>query len=428
METKRVIIIGAGFGGVAAARMLAGSGLDVLMVDRQNYHLFQPLLYQVATAGLEIEAIAYPVRALARRFRDVGFRLAEVTAIDLNGRTLHTTTGPIRYDYLVLAAGAATNFFGQSSIAASAYQLKDLDDAVTLRNHILTRFERAAVEPDPATRRALLTFMIVGGGPTGIEFAGALSELIRQVLLKDYPEIRPQDIRVILAEATDRLLPAMPPALGTYAVKRLQSLGVEVMLNATVEAADASTVRLKGGESIPCHTLLWSAGVKAAPLADTLEAPKGRAGRIIVEPDLSLASHPEVFVVGDISYLEQDGNALPTIAPVAMQQGEYAARAIRAREQGQALSPFRYIDRGSMAVIGRGKAVASVFGVSFTGLAAWLLWLGLHLFMLIDFRNRIITLINWAYDYFFFDRKVRLIMRETDSSALPGIRAGQEPA
>ncbi|QSV46316.1 NAD(P)/FAD-dependent oxidoreductase [Geobacter benzoatilyticus] len=411
---KRVVIIGMGFGGIRAARVLAGKGLDVVLVDRNNYHLFQPLLYQVGTAGLEQESIAYPVRAMSRHWAGTRFHLAEVAGVDFAAREVVTSTGRIPYDYLVVGAGSVTNYFGLESVERHAFDLKELVDAERLRNHILTAFERAVVEPDPARRRALMTFVIVGGGPTGVEFAGALIELVRFVLAKDYPELSVQTARVVLVEAFDRLLASMPSQLQEYTLEKLRSMGVEVVLNARVVDAASERVTLHDGAVIPAHTLLWSAGVKAAPLASALGAASRPGGRVPVEPDLTLAGHPEVYVIGDMAYLEQDGAALPMVAPVAMQMGIYAGGAILAREKGEAPQPFRYHDRGSMATIGRSAAVACAAGMKFRGFPAWLVWLLLHLYYLIGFRNRIVVMLNWIWYYWFHERQVRLITERVE--------------
>jgi NADH dehydrogenase len=296
-------------------------------------------------------------------------------------------------------------------VARYAFDLKELADGETLRNHILTAFERAVVEPDPARQRALMTFVIVGGGPTGVEFAGALIELVHFVLAKDYPELSTQAARVVLVEATDKLLAAMPGQLRDYTIKKLRAMSVEVLLNARVVDAGPERVVLHDGAVIPAHTLFWSAGVKAAALAAALEIPPQAGGRIPVAADLTLPGHPEVFVIGDMAYLEQDGAALPMTAPVAMQMGIHAGKVILAREHGAILAPFRYRDKGSMATIGRNAAVASAFGLNFRGYLAWLVWLLLHLYYLIGFRNRIVVMLNWVWYYWFHERQVRLITR-----------------
>ena len=413
---RRVVIVGMGFGGIRAARVLADRGVDVLLVDQNNYHLFQPLLYQVATAGLEQESIAHSVRAMARNWPGTRFHLTEVTGIDFAARAIRTDTGPIPYDYLVIGAGSVTNFFGLKSVERHAFDLKELADAERLRNHILTSFERAVVEPDPARKRALMTFVIVGGGPTGVEFAGALIELVHFVLAKDYPDLSTQAARVVLVEATDKLLAAMPAKQGTYTLNKLRSMSVEVLLNARVVDADSERVVLHDDAVIPAHTLFWSAGVKAAQLADALDAPHKGGGRIPVEPDLTLPGHPEIYIIGDMAYLEQSGSALPMTAPVAMQMGIYAGKAILAKEENSALPPFCYHDKGSMATIGKNAAVASAFGINFRGYLAWLVWLLLHLYYLIGFRNRIVVMLNWVWYYWFHERQVRLITRREGHS------------
>ncbi len=413
---KRAVIVGMGFGGIRTARVLAGKGLDVVLVDRNNYHLFQPLLYQVATAGLEQESIAYPVRAMARSWPGVRFQLAEVQGVDFAARTLRTDAGPIAYDYLVVGAGSVTNFFGLDSVERHAFDLKELVDAEALRNHILTAFEKAVNEPDPARKRALMSFVVVGGGPTGVEFSGALIELVRYVLAKDYPELSTDAARVVLIEATDRLLAAMPEKLRRYTLEKLRGMGVEVLLNARVTDAGPERVVLHDGAIIPAHTLFWSAGVKAAPLAGALGVTPVAGGRIAVQPDLTLPDHPEVYVIGDMACIEQDGAVLPMTAPVAMQTGIYAGEAILAAIAGRTVPPFRYRDKGSMATIGKNAAVASAFGFDFRGYAAWLVWLLLHLYYLIGFRNRIVVMLNWIWYYWFHERQVRLITsRETPS-------------
>lgn len=409
---KHVVIIGVGFGGLFAARVLANkSSVRVTLIDRNNYHIFQPLLYQVATASIEQEAIAYPVRSIAAGWKNARFLLAEVEGIDLANRVVKTSEGPVDYDYLIVAAGAETSFLGLNSVEKHAFQLKTLADAVAIRNQVLTVFERAARETDPRKRAALLTFAVVGGGPTGVEFCGAMAELVRQVMRKDFPEIRPEEVKIILLEASENVLPMVPPRLRGYAIKRLGSMHVEVRLDAKVTNAEPDRVFLSDGSTIEAATLLWAAGVKAVPLADSLKTAQGHAGRIIVQPDLTLPDHREIFVVGDMAHIEDDGAPLPNVAQVAMQTGAYASREILRRERGDTkpAQPFKYFDLGVMAVIGRGAAVATIFGVSFTGIIAWFVWLGLHLFQLIGFRNRLVVLLNWAYDYLFFDRKVRLI-------------------
>jgi NADH dehydrogenase len=406
-----VVIVGAGFGGLRAAKALRRAPVDVLLVDRNNYHLFQPLLYQVATAGLEPEEIAKPVRAILRSAPNFDFRLTAVTGVDLAGRVLRTGDGQIPYDFLVLACGAQTNFFGLSAVEQHGFALKDIPDAVRIRNHVLSCFEQAVFEPDPARRRALLTFAIVGGGPTGVEMAGALSELIRLVLVKDYRRLNLKDVRVLLLEAGDRVLVGFPPRLSEAAAATLRKKHVEVRSGAAVADYDGASARLQSGEVIPSHTLIWAAGVRAAPLAGQLGVPTAHLGRVVVEPTLQLAGHPEVFVIGDSAFLEAQGPSLPMMAPVAMQMGDTAAENIRRVLGGDPPAPFRYRNPGTLATIGRNAAVARIHGVSFTGFPAWVVWLVVHLIQLIGFRNRLIVLTNWAWDYFFYDRAVRLITR-----------------
>ncbi len=406
-----MVIVGAGFAGLRAARELGRAPLRVTVVDRHNYHLFQPLLYQVATAGLSPEDIAHPVRAILRRQRNTTFRLAEVEAVDLEARRLATTTGPLAWDFLVLAVGGATNYFGASSLGLTALPLKDVEDAVTIRNHVLRMFELGIQEPDPDRRRAMLTLVVVGGGPTGVESAGALSELVRLVLTKDFPTLDVKDVRVILLEATDRLLADFPERLREYTGETLWRKHVEVRFGARVVGFDGERVALQGGEVIPARTLLWAAGVRAAPLADRLGVKQASLGRLVVRPTLQLAGHDEVFAIGDAAFLEAEGHSLPMMAPVAMQQGELAARNVVHLIRGEPLERFRYRDPGSLATIGRTAAVARLGRFHFTGFLAWWLWLVVHIVQLIGFRNRLLVLINWAWDYFLYDRAVRLITR-----------------
>ena len=407
---KRVVIVGMGFGGLSASHVLANSDLDVLVIDRQNFHLFQPLLYQVATATLEQESIAHSIRAMVRKWPNVNFELTEVQKVDLDGKQVVTADGPVPYDYLIVAAGSATNFFGNKSLQEAAFDLKELDSAVALRNHILNVYEQAAKETDPARQAALMTFVIVGGGPTGVEFSGALAELTRNVLSKDFPRLPVKKTRIILVQSGDSLLEMFPPRLRTYALRRLRRMGVEVRFKSRVTDATAEKVVFKDGTELPSHTVFWAAGVKAAPLSDAIDVPRQKNGTIPVEADLTLKGHPEVFIIGDMAYREQDGTPLPQVAQVAMQGGDYAAKAILRREKGEAAAaPFHYFDKGSMAVIGRNAAVAYSFGIPLQGFIAWLGWLMLHVYYLIGFRNRLMTMLNWGISYFSADQQVRLI-------------------
>lgn len=407
-----VVIVGSGFGGLRAARALAGQPVRVTMIDKRNYHLFQPLLYQVATAGISPHEIAYPVRAIFQRQKNFEFVMARVDGVDFAQKMAQTESGDIPYDYLILAAGASVNFFGNPSLEQNALPLKDVSDAVTVRNHILRMFELAARESDLRKRQALLTFVAVGGGPTGVETAGALSELIRLVLRKDYRALNVENVRVILMEAAPTILNGFPAALQAAARRSLEQKKVEVRVEAKVSNYDGERLMLEGGEVIPARTVLWSAGVRAASLMGKLGVAQASMGRVRVLPTLQLPDYGNVYVVGDAAYLEENGRALPMVAQVAMQQGERAAQNILADIEKKPLAPFRYIDLGSMATIGRNAAVAAAFGMQFRGFPAWFVWLVVHLIGLIGFRNRLIVLINWTWDYFFYDRAVRLITRE----------------
>ncbi len=407
----RVIIVGAGFGGLSAARRLAREDVDVLVLDRNNYHGFWPLLYQVATAGLEPESIAYPVRAILRKYPNINFQMAEVRSVDFEHKLVITDSELLSYDYLILAAGSANNYFGNDTLAHRTFGLKDIDDAERLRNHVLTAFERAVNEYNPERRKALMTFVIVGGGPTGVELAGAFVELIRHVLHHDYPMLNVAEAQVLLVEGLDHVLAAFPDKLRREAEQRLRTMGVDVRLNTLVTSVDDDLVTFKDGSQIRASTVVWAAGVRAALLSDALDAPRARGGRVKVDPTLNLADRPEVFIVGDMAYLEgyKPGVAYPMVAPVAMQQGKQAAQNILARLRGKAMQPFRYVDKGSMATIGRRSAVLDAFGIQIGGYLAWLGWLFVHLMSLVGFRNRVIVLTNWAYNYLTYDRGVRLI-------------------
>ncbi len=405
----RVVIIGAGFGGLRAARALRKAPVDVVLVDRRNYHLFQPLLYQVATAGLEPEQIARPVRAILRRQSNAEFRMTEVTGLEPAANRIVTTDGPIPYDYLILAVGGETNYFGLEGVPQHGFGLKDIPEAIRIRNHVLHAFERAMLEPDPEQRRAELTFIVVGGGPTGVEMAGALSELIRLVLVKDYPRLNFKDVRVLLLEATDRLLAPMPSRLREAAAETLWRKHVETRFGATVADYDGARVRLKSGEVIPARTLIWAAGVKAVSLTGRLGLATAQQGRVRVTPALEVPEHPNIYVIGDAAYLEVNGAPLPMMAPVAIQMAETAAANIRRRIAGATPVAFVYRDPGSLATIGRNAAVAYIRGIGFTGFPAWVVWLVVHIIQLIGFRNKLFVLLNWAWDYFFYERAARLI-------------------
>jgi NADH dehydrogenase len=408
----RVVIVGAGFGGLEAARALHGAPVDVLLVDRNNYHTFQPLLYQVATTGLEPEEIAHAVRAIYHEQPNFHFRLGDVRGVDWEARRVSLADGgELAYEFLILAAGASTNDFGIPGVHENAFALKSLTDAIRLRAHILEQFECASRDPS-AIARGALCFVIVGGGPTGVETAGALVELFHKVLRKDYPSLDMKSARVVLIEREPRLLGTFHPSSQAYALAVVEKRGVEVRLGTAVERVTADSVTLAGGSTIASRTLIWAAGVRAATLADRLGLKQGRAGRIDVERDLSLKARPEVFVIGDMAASVDEHGALhPQLAPVAIQGARHAARTIRARLAGRSSEPFIYRDHGTMATIGRNAAVAELpGGIRTRGLVAWWMWLGLHLVQLIGFRNRAIVLMNWAWNYFTYERGARLIL------------------
>lgn len=408
----QVVIIGAGFGGIAAAKRLEREAVDVVLVDQRNYHTFQPLLYQVATAGLNAADVAYAVRGLFRRQRRVRFRQAAVTGVDWD-RSLVLLDGqsPVPFDYLVVAAGAAVHWFGVAGAPEHGLPLYTLEDALALRNHVLACFERAQAEPE-AIGHGLLTFVVVGGGPTGVEVAGALTELIDKVLRDDFHDLDVSRARVVLVEQADAVLGAFSRSSQEYAKRVLGRHGVEVRLGEQVAAVDDTAVRFADGGHLPTHTLVWAAGVRAGDLAGELAVQTGRAGRIVVEPDLSIPGHPEAFAIGDIADIDDGtGGRLPQLAQVAMQGGRHAAEQILRTIARQPRTPFRYRDRGTMATIGRKAAVAELAtGTMLTGAVAWLAWLGLHLVELLGVRNKVSVLVNWAWNYVTWDRGPRLIV------------------
>lgn len=413
-QKPKVVIIGAGFGGLFAARALAEKPVDVLLVDRNNFHTFTPLLYQVATAALDPSQIAHPVRTIFRDTKNVNFMLGEVTAIDDEARAVSITAGDRHlvepYDYLILAAGSVPNYFGNDEFRIASFELRTLRDAVRLRNHILNLFEEAVWAEDETRRQALLTIVVIGGGPTGLETAGAVYELYNHVLSREFAQNH-LHTRVILVERSPHLLDPYPPQLREAALRQVQSLGVEVILGRALAEATATYVRLDDGTVIPTHTLVWGAGVKAAPLATLLNVPLQRAGRIPIEPTTQVVDKPHVYAIGDIAHLaDKEGRPYPMLIPVAQQQGKLAAHNILAALAGQPQQPFVYHDRGTMATIGRSRAVAWLFNrVALTGLPAWFAWLGLHLVMLLGFSNRVNVFIHWAWNYLTYDRSVRII-------------------
>ena len=414
--TPRVVIIGGGFGGLFAARAFAGAPVNVTLLDRHNYHLFQPLLYQVATASLSPADVASPIRWILRNQKNVEVLLAEVQAIDpVNRRLLLDHGEPIAFDYLIVASGATHSYFGHDEWERDAPGLKTLDDALAMRQRILMAFEAAERTNDPDEQRRLLTFVIVGGGPTGVELAGALAEIARQSLRSDFRRIQPESSRIILVEGGPYLLAAFPEPLRLAARRSLERLGVEVRTNEIVTAVDAHGVTIGKDPNrvqIAANTVLWAAGVAASPLAKSLGVPLDRAGRVTTEPTLTVPGHPRIFVVGDLCAFVDDGRPLPGVAQVAMQQGAHAARNIVRAIEGKPAEPFRYRDYGILATIGRGSAVGDVYGMKISGFFAWLFWLFLHIFWLIGFRNRIAVMGEWAWAYLTFQRRVRLITSE----------------
>ena len=420
-----VVIVGSGFGGLNAATRLAREPVDITVVDRDNYHGFWPLLYQVATAGLGADDIAHPIRSIYSGFQNVTVRLGTVTDVDLDERLVEVDGEPsLRYDYLVLAAGSSTSDFGIPGVEEHAFPLKTLPDAVRLRNHILASFERADIDGGATRDPGALTVVLVGGGPTGVEMAGALSELIGRNLAADFRGLDLTKAKVVLVEMTDHVLPGFGRASQQSALETLTQRGVEVCLNTRLAKVTAEGVTFEDGRSIPARTVVWTAGVKANPLAGSLPGKKGKGGTIPVRPDLSMEDHPEVFVIGDLAAarplgrLSGHGEQLPQLAQVAIQGGRHTADNIRRVLLGKSTRPFRYRNHGIMATIGRRAAVAELpGGLKFRGTLGWLAWLGVHLVFLVGFRNRVVVLINWAWNYLTWDRAARVIL--DDGSRTP---------
>jgi NADH dehydrogenase len=408
MALPRVVIIGGGFGGLDAARALANGPVQVTLLDRKNHHVFQPLLYQVATAALSPGDIASPIRWILRHQQNVEVLLADVRRIDPAAKTVITDGETLSYDFLIVATGATHAYFGHDEWAARAPGLKTLDDALEMRRRVLLAFEAAERERDPAAQQRLLTFVIVGGGPTGVELAGALAEIARRTLRDDFRHIHPESARILLLEGGPYVLSTFPDKLRVAARAALEKLGVEVRTGAAVTAIDEDGVTA-GGQRIAAQTILWAAGVAASPLAASLGVPLDRSGRVAAEPALTVPGHPEIFVAGDICAFMQDGRPLPGVAQVAKQQGAHAARNVLRAIRGKTLEPFRYVDFGNVATIGRGAAVVDIGPVRASGWLAWLFWLFLHIFWLIGFRNRIAVLGEWAWSYVTFQRRIRLI-------------------
>lgn len=409
-DVPHVVIVGAGFGGLYAARALQHAPVRVTVLDRHNYHVFQPLLYQVATAALAPTDIASPTRTILRRQKNTAVLMAEVVGVDLAARRVELRSGAISYDYLILASGALPAYFGHTEWQACAPGLKDLDDALAVRRRILSAFEEAERETDPLRQRSLLTFVIIGGGPTGVELAGAISEIACKSMTRDFRHIDPRTTHTILLEAGPRILPTFAPDLSAKAEASLRKLCVDVRTNSPVTAIRPGMVVVRG-EVIETATPLWAAGIAPSPVGRCLGVPVDRVGRVVVEADLSLPGHPEVFVIGDLAAVRGPaGTSLPELAPVALQEGRHAARNVLRRCRGEPTERFRYKDRGVLAAIGRASAVAQFGRYHFSGFPAWALWLLVHIAWLIGFRNRVIVLLDWAWAYFTFQHSARLIV------------------
>lgn len=410
-----VVIVGGGFAGLWATRALTGRDVSITLIDRRNHHLFQPLLYQVATAGLSAPDIAAPLRHILRAQDNAEVRLGEVVGLDAQARTVTLADGDsLAYDYLLLASGATHAYFGHDEWSADAPGLKTLDDALVIRRRLLLAFERAEACDDPAEREAWLSFAVVGGGPTGVELAGTLAEIARHTLKREFRNIDPSQAKVRLIEAGPRVLASFPESLSEKARRQLHKLGVEVVTGTPVGSIDGMGYTL-GEAFVPARTVLWAAGVAASPLGALLDVQRDRAGRVPVSADLSVPGHPEIFVGGDLASVQQDGKPVPGVAPAAKQMGAHVAKVIRARMDGQPAPAFRYRDFGNLATIGRMAAVVDVHGVKLSGLLAWWFWLLIHVMFLIGFRNRLIVLINWAWAYWSYQRHARIIFGPLDN-------------
>ncbi|MFL6247742.1 MAG: NAD(P)/FAD-dependent oxidoreductase [Thermoanaerobaculia bacterium] len=419
-----IVIIGGGFAGLYTARGLRGVAAEITIVDRHNYHLFQPLLYQVATAGLNPSDIAAPIRSILRKQQNVHVILGEAESIDVASKRVQLADGQsLPYDFLVVATGATHSYFNHPEWEQFAPGLKSIDDALEIRRRVLLAFEAAERTTDPAEQNALLTFVVIGAGPTGVELAGALSEIARQTMVRDFRHIRPESARVILLEGRERVLPPYPPDLSEKARKQLVELGVEVITGAVVTDVNDREVKF-GDRAIATRTVLWGAGVQASPLARSLGVPLDRAGRVIVEPDLTIPGHPEVFVIGDLAAkVQHDGTFVPGVAPAAIQEGQHTAYNLDRAVEGQPLRAFKYRDKGSLATIGRAAAVANFGGrLKFGGFLAWMAWLVIHIFFLIGFRNRFLVITQWAWAYLTYQRGARLITGTKRGA--PASRAG----
>jgi NADH dehydrogenase len=416
VKQLRVVIVGGGFGGMTAAKSLSRLPVEITLIDRHNFHTFSPLLYQVATAGLAPDDISPSLRGIVQRHANVDAVMAEVRGVDFDRREVLVESGAaVPYDVLVLAAGAVSSDFGVPGVREHAIALKSLDDAVRVRSAVLRRFEEANTNPS-LIDDGVLTFVVAGGGPTGVELCGALSELFTKVLAKDFKNLDVSRARVVLVEMTQQVLGTFSEASRREAQRQLQRRGVEVQLGRSIVSVDATHARLDDGTVIPTHTIVWAAGVKANPLADALGLPQTKRGEIAVNDDLTVTGHPEVFVIGDLAAATApNGYPYPQLAPVAMQQARYVAHTVDRRLRGKRARRFRYVDKGNMATIGRRSAVAELpFHIRFGGTLGWLSWLGLHLVFLVGFRNRVVVLVNWAWNYLNWDRGNRVILREND--------------
>ncbi|HET7681084.1 MAG TPA: NAD(P)/FAD-dependent oxidoreductase [Xanthobacteraceae bacterium] len=424
----QVVIIGAGFGGLEAAKALRRAPVEITVLDAHNHHCFQPLLYQVATAALSPAEVAWPIRHILRSDRNATVLMATVTGIDTAGRRVLTAAaGAVPYDFLILATGATHSYFGHDEWAPVAPGLKRIEDALHIRRELLIAFEQAEVASDPAERRRLLTFVIVGGGPTGVEMAGAIAEIARHTLVKDFRRIDPSTARIILLEAGPQILPAMPEDLSDYAKRTLMRMGVEVMTSTRVTKCDAGGVDLERGR-IDSRTLIWAAGVVASPAALWLNAAHDRAGRVIVEKDLSVTGHPEIFAIGDTAAAQDGkGRPVPGIAPAAKQMGRYAGKLVAARIAGTSMPAFRYRHMGDLATIGRRAAIVSFHGVKLRGFIAWLFWGVAHIYFLIGLKNRFIVAFTWFWDFITFNRGARLITEFSKTAASPPAPAAERP-
>jgi NADH:ubiquinone reductase (H+-translocating) len=435
-ERHKVVIIGGGFGGLSVAQCLKDAPVDVTLLDRANYHLFQPLLYQVATGSLSPANIAAPLRQILRKHKNTTVLLAEVTDIDPQNRCVILADEKIPYDTLVIASGSSHQYFGHDDWEKYAPGLKTIDDATNMRSRILLAFEEAEREMDPERRKAWLTFVIVGGGPTGVELAGALGEIANDTLRHDFRDIDPSTAKIFLVEGTDRILQAYPPDLSKSACKMLEPLKVTVRTGAMVVGVEPEAVTIREGdhtERICTRTVLWAAGVLASPLGRALARNTGaeidRAGRIVVQPDMTVPGHPEIFVIGDLAnFSHQGGKPLPGVAQPAIQQGRYVGKVLKARLKGETIARFHYVDRGNLAVIGRGAAVADLNKVRLSGWSAWLIWIFIHLLNIVEFQDRVLVFLQWGWLYLTFDRSARLITGKSAATIMANVMQGERAA